>query len=396
MPCDWSLAVAYEVVSIASLGLVVKAINRYHRLRRRVRRDPPPFVISNSDASLACLAEFPTMMRMTTKYGSWWMLSLSPSPAFLLPFPFKATTGTCTRNRVCVRRFWYCACSKALLSSFPSVFYIRTSERAVRRCCLRFAQILALSTDARQALPVLELLLRAPVSLETSHFKTRSSRQTASAAETAAAAVSAVTSASAVAYSGTASDSAGLGYGTSASYGTVDYLSTAGRSSSFAVADSLTGLPPLRTRGHDVSGGSGHGGGGSLLPLDDTDLGGYTETSIGSTGSGRDGLEEDLARGTVPSDVRELMRTVAGPEFPLSPVRERFVDAVDVDLHVYVLEALGVASFRSGNIHDACHYLEACLSVATGTCRAASRRVYLQHVCSHTAVVCGFTGRGRT
>jgi hypothetical protein len=67
------------------------------------------------------------------------------------------------------------SCSKALVRTFPTAFYVRNSERCVRRCCLRFAQILSLSADVSQAIPVLDLLLAAPVSLDVSHFVTRGS-----------------------------------------------------------------------------------------------------------------------------------------------------------------------------------------------------------------------------
>ncbi len=51
---------------------------------------------------------------------------------------------------------------------------------------------------------------------------------------------------------------------------------------------------------------------------------------------------------------------------PLSPDKELILVEEDTDMLVYVLEALGVASFRSGNTAAACDYLERCLSVVTG------------------------------
>jgi hypothetical protein len=71
VPCDWSLAVAYELVSLASLGpgYVVKAIHRYYRLRRRVRKDPPPLAIHPTELTLPALAEFPTIMKASPKYA---------------------------------------------------------------------------------------------------------------------------------------------------------------------------------------------------------------------------------------------------------------------------------------------------------------------------------------
>ena len=58
-----------------------------------------------------------------------------------------------------------------------------------------------------------------------------------------------------------------------------------------------------------------------------------------------------------------------GGGFPMSPAAapgEASEGLEDGTIQVYVMEALGVAHFRSGHIAEACYFLEACVKEATG------------------------------
>ncbi len=265
------------------------------------------------------------------------------------------------------------------------MFYVRTAERCLRRCSLRFGQLLALSSDPQQAVSVLLPLLDAPIALEHSHMGEPQAPQSPVPPPAPIARPPPVPATrpriSRVLAGGK-------------SFRDVE-IDGDGGGKSGDEADGDDGLHGARVGG---GGGGGDGDG------DDCDVDDAATTSAqrcspstlpGQLGDGvrhDEVVDDDIEMLLMAPSTKAAAALPAIPdvsleqEFPQSPDKEVYAESEDVVMRAMVLEALGVACFRFGNLPEACRYLEWCMRLTIGA--DGCRRWLRWGLCHHVCVVC--------